>query len=69
MKKVAVFLLLMVLASPVYADSFAEREADRSGLTGTAHAIGNSIMGFFSSIGESFQKASAGAAIHSATKN
>ena len=68
MKKVTVFLLFMALVVPVHADSFAQREADRSGVTGTLHAIGNSVSGFFSSIGESFHKASTGVAVHSATK-
>ena len=68
MKKVAVFLLFMALAVPVHADNFVEREADRSGVSGTLHAIGNSISGFFSSIGESWQKARTGVAVHGATK-
>lgn len=68
MKKVAVFLLLMILTVPVYADNFAQREADRSGVSGTFNAIGNSVKGFFNSIGESWQKATAAASVHSATK-
>ena len=67
MKKIAVFLLLMTLAGPVYADGFVQRESDRSGVSGTVHAIGNSIGGFFNSIGESFQKAKAGMAVHRET--
>ena len=68
MKKVALFLLFMALAGPVHADNFAQREADRSGVSGTFHAIGNSVSGFFNSIGESWHKASSAAAVHSATK-
>ena len=69
MKKVAVFLLFMALLSgPVYADGFAQREADRSGVSGTLNAVGNSIKGFFDSIGESLQRAKSGVAVHSATK-
>ena len=68
MKKVAVFLLFMALSVPLYADNFAQKEADRSGLSGTMNAIGNSISGFFNSIGESWEKARAGAAVHNATK-
>ena len=68
MKKVTVFLLFMALAVPVHADNFAQREADRSGVSGTLNAIGNSFKGFFSSIGESIQKAKSGVAVHSETK-
>jgi len=57
MRKIAAFLLFIALASPVSAvDSFAQREADRSGASGTLHAIGNSIQGFFSSIGSAFNR-------------
>ena len=68
MKKIAVFVLFMALAVPVYADGFVQRESERSGVSGTLHAVGNSISGFFNSIGESWQKARAGVAVHGATK-
>ena len=68
MKKIVVFLLFMALAVPVHADNFAQREADRSGVSGTFSAIGHAFSGFFNSIGESWQKARAGVAVHGATK-
>ena len=54
MKKVAAFLLFMALTTPVFADSLAQSEADRSGVSGTLNAVGNSIGGFFSSIGSAW---------------
>jgi hypothetical protein len=53
MKKAALALLLVLaLAGPVFAEGFVKSEADRSGTTGTLAMIGNSISGFFSSLGK-----------------
>ncbi len=69
MKKVAVFVLFMALASSAFAgDDFVTRESERSGVAGTFSAIGNSIGGFFNSIGESMQKAKAGMDVHRESK-
>ena len=57
MKKIAIVFLFVALTSPAFADGFASREADRSGLTGTAAAIGNTIGGVFSQIGDFFRRA------------
>ena len=57
MKKIIALLLFLALASPALADdSFVKRETDRSGLTGTANMIGNTLSGFFSVLGAGMQR-------------
>ena len=53
MRKLIAVMMFIALTSPVFAEgNFVRRESDRSGVTGTLNMIGNSIRGFFSSIGE-----------------
>ena len=54
MKKTAVVLLLAIaLCGTAFAgEGFVKSEADRSGTTGTIAMIGNSISGFFASLGK-----------------
>ena len=60
MKKIFALLVFIALASPALADdTFAKREADRSGLTGTANMIGNTLSGFFSMLGAGMSRAGA----------
>ena len=59
MKKVMAVLALVVMTSPAFAEgNYLKSEADRSGVTGTANMIGNSVKGFFSSIGGFFTRKS-----------
>ena len=51
-KTMAVLLLVVALAGPAFAEGFVKSEADRSGTTGTIAMIGNSISGFFASLGK-----------------
>lgn len=57
MKKIAIVFLFVALTSPAFADNFASREADRSGLAGTFAAVGSTIGGVFSQIGDFFNRA------------
>jgi len=56
------FLGLMLLFAAVASSAFAEgdmvtREAERSGVAGTCNMIGNSVSGFFSTIGGALHRA------------
>ena len=52
MRKLAVVVIFLAMAGPVFAsDNFIKSEADRSGTTGTLNMVGNSIQGFFSHFG------------------